>query len=188
MTSSRMIRVAVLSTLAVGLLAACKGPAVPHRLTGQSRYLCCNVHYEKDEINDANYQVGTLIPFGTHVDILEVRKNKVRFAATGHPPIWLELNYGEKALTFDQYLDRIFVEEDPHKKLGKKFPAKTLKQIEAGQVEPGMTKDQVLMAIGYPAAHRTPTLEGSTWHYWHNRWVQFDVYFDEHDRVVRVTR
>lgn len=25
------------------------------------------------------------------------------------------------------------------------------------------------------------------WHYWRNRWVQFDVYFDERGKVVRVS-
>ena len=182
-----MLPTAVLCALVIGFAAACHGPAIPHRLTGQTRFLCCNVHYEKDEINDANYQVGTLIAYGTHVDILEVRRDKVRFAATGHPPLWLEMQYGEKVLTFDQYLDRIFVDEDPHRKL-KKVPSKIVKLIDISTVEPGMTKDQVLMSLGWPAAHRTPSTEGSSWHYWRNRWVQFDVYFDEHSKVVRVAQ
>jgi hypothetical protein len=182
---SRKLCDAALAVVVAGLVAACHQPAVPHRLTGQSRFLCCNVHYEHDEINDANYQVGTLIPFGTHVDILEVRKDKVKFAATGFPPLWLELQYGDKLLSFDQYLDRIFLEQDPHLKL-KKVPAKTVKLIEAAAVDPGMTKDQVLMSIGWPPAHRTPSTEASDWHYWRNRWAQFDVYFDDKGRVVRV--
>lgn len=187
MLKLRVVHAVVLGFLVLTGTTACKGPAVPHRLTGQSRFLCCNVHYEKDEINDANYQVGTLIPFGTHVDILEVRKDKVRFAATGHPPLWLEMKYGDKILTFDQYLDRVFVEEDPHKQL-KKVPAKTVKLIDVAQVEPGMTKAQVLMSLGWPAAHRTPSTDGSSWHYWQNRWIQFDIYFDDHGKVVRVAR
>jgi outer membrane protein assembly factor BamE (lipoprotein component of BamABCDE complex) len=80
--------------------------------------------------------------------------------------------------------DRLFVAEDPHAKL-KKVPAKTVKLIEQGAVEPGMTREQVLMALGYPPAHRTPALEASPWHYWQNRWHQFLVVFDG-TRVVRV--
>src|SRR5207249_755126 len=53
---------------ALVLASACKGPSVPHPLTSQTRYLCCNMRYEKPEVSDANYLKGTLIPFGTHID------------------------------------------------------------------------------------------------------------------------
>ena len=72
------------ATLALAaLLAACKGPAVPHPMTNATRYLCCNLHYEKPEISDANYLKGTLIPFGTRVQVLEVRKTSVSAIARG---------------------------------------------------------------------------------------------------------
>ena len=50
-----------------------------------------------------------------------------------------------------------------------------------------MTRDQVLMSLGYPPAHRTPSLEGPTWTYWQNRWATMVVVFDG-DKVVRVER
>jgi hypothetical protein len=180
------------------LVAACKGPAVPHPMTGQTRYTCCNMHYEKPEISDVNYLKGTLIPFGTRVQILEVRKNSVKFQPVGHPAITLVLRYGKDATTMDQYLERIFPSEDPHAKLPRMGTGKAAakqnaqaekirKNIEQGAVEPGMTKDEVLMAIGYPPLHRTPSLDASTWTYWANRWVTFEVYFDG-DKVSRVQR
>src|SRR5256712_12084846 len=134
-------------------------------MTNESRYLCCNLHYEKTEISDANYLKGTLIPFGTRVQVLEVRKNSVKFQPAGHPPITLVLKYGKDALGMDQYLERIFLREDPHAKLPK--PGKDKKQAaadeptrqlnEEGTAEPGRTKDEVGMALGYPPAQRTPT-------------------------------
>jgi hypothetical protein len=176
----------VLVTLA---LAACKGPTVPNPMTGETRYTCCNIHYEKTEITDANYQRGAVIPFGTRAQIIEVRKNAVKFQAEGHPPITLVLRLGRKNLSMDQYLDRIFLRDDPHTKLPRPAPAKTKKgsapevdkfrkAIDEGQVEVGMTKDEVLMAIGYPPAHRTPSLDSAVWTYWSNRWESFHVYFD----------
>jgi len=177
------------------LLAACKGPVVPHPMTSETRYLCCNMHYEKTEISDVNYLKGTIIPFGTRVQVLEVRKSSVTFQPAGHPPLTLVLKYGKDAITMDQYLDRIFLREDPHAKLPKAGKDKkqaaaaeqTRKLIEEGTVESGMTKEQVLTAIGYPPAHRTPSLSGSTWTYWQNRWVTMEVYFDG-DKVSRVQR
>ncbi len=208
-----MSRLALRAAVALAtLLAACKGPAVPSPLTNEVRYTCCNIHYEKPEISDVNYLKGTLIPFGTRVQILEVRRNSVKFQPAGHPPITLVLKYGDKQLTMDQYVDRIFLRDDPHMRLrgardggaparaaarGKKGAAprevrasedgRFEKDIEQGVVEPGMTRDQVLMAIGYPPAHRTPSLEANPWTYWQNRWVTMDVYFDG-DRVSRVQK
>jgi hypothetical protein len=189
-----MLRRSLPATLALATLlaAACKGPAVPHPLNGQSRYLCCNMHYEKPEISDVNYLKGTLIPFGTRVQVLQVRKSSVEFQPAGHPPITLVLKYGKDATTMDQYLERIFLREDPHAKLpraGKDknqaaAAEKTRKRIEDGVVEVGMTKDEVLMAIGYPPLHRTPSLDSPQWTYWANRWVTFEVYFDG-DKVSR---
>jgi hypothetical protein len=184
------------------LAVACKQPAPPHPMNGEMRYTCCNMRYEKPEISDVNYQKGTLIPFGTRVQILEVRRNNVKFQPAGHPPITLVLKYGKDAgLTMDQLVERTFVTEDPHAKLarvaskggkavkGAKAPAdeRTRKLIEQGVIEPGMTKDQVLMAKGYPPAHRTPSLDAPMWTYWENRWVTSEVYFDG-DKVVRVNR
>jgi len=191
-----MLRRSLPATLAfAALLAACKGADVPHPMTNESRYLCCNLHYEKTEISDANYLKGTLIPFGTRVQVLEVKKSSVKFQADGHPPITLVLKYGKDAIGMDQYLELIFLREDPHAKLPK--PGKDKKQaavaertrklIEEGTVEPGMTKDEVVMALGYPPAHRTPSLSSPNWTYWANRWATFEVYFDG-DKVSRVQR
>ena len=191
-----MLRRSLPTALALtAFLAACKGPAVPHPMTGETRYLCCNMHYEKPEISDVNYLKGTLIPFGTRVQVLEVRKNSVKFQPAGHPAITLVLKYGKDAITMDQYLERIFVREDPHTKLprpgkDKKQAAaaeRTRKLLEEATVEPGMTKDEVLMALGYPPVHRTPSLSSPNWTYWANRWMTFEVYFDG-DKVSRVQR
>jgi hypothetical protein len=50
-----------------------------------------------------------------------------------------------------------------------------------------MSKFEVMTALGIPAAHRTPTMESSEWHYWQNRWVEWTVYFDK-DKVSRIQR
>jgi hypothetical protein len=170
-------------TLAIALLAGCASQKAPNPLVGQSRFTCCNIRYEKDEINDANYQVGTIIPFGTRVQILEVGSDKVKFQAPGHTPVTWYRRYG-KDIPMETYLARLFPDTDPNAKLGK-MPAKKKKLLEQGMVEPGMTRDDVLLALGYPPAHRTPSLSAPSWHYWRNRFVQFDVYFDG-DKVDRV--
>ena len=192
--------------LAALVLAACsKGPTVPNPLVGQTRYTCCNMHYERQKIDDTNYQKGTLIPFGTAVQILEVREHLVKFQPVGHPEITLVQRWGKKTLPIDEYMNRIFVTEDPRTRLRSSAPATSGKKkdkraatddgksdsvrklIEQAAVEPGMTRHQVLMSLGYPPVHRTPSLDSPSWTYWENRWVTFIVHFDG-DKVARVQR
>jgi hypothetical protein len=113
----------------------------------------------------------------------------------------LVYRHGRKVYPFEQYLDRIFLTDPSRltssaavatsKKKGAKAAApaanKFEKQIQQGIVEPGMTKQEVLMALGYPPAHRTPSIEQPIWTYWRNRWDVFMVYFDG-DRVDRTGR
>ncbi len=82
-----MPRAHLAAAAALALAVACKEPTVPHPLANQFRYTCCNLHYEKPEITDANYLRGTLIPFGTRIQILEVRKDSVTFKAGTAPAV-----------------------------------------------------------------------------------------------------
>jgi hypothetical protein len=187
---------------AVPFVSGCPvgGAKVESPLNGQFRYTCCNIRYEKSEITDVNYQQGAIIPFGTRVQIIEVKKNAVKFLPVGHPEITLVYRHGRKVYPFEQYLDRIFLVDQPtlaasapastsksKKKAAPPAAAKFERQIREGQVEPGMTKAEVLMALGYPPAHRTPSLESPIWTYWRNRWDVFMVYFDG-DKVDRLGR
>jgi hypothetical protein len=190
----------VLSLAAAPFVTGCPGPKVESPLNGQFRYTCCNIRYEKNEITDVNYQQGGIIPYGTRVQIIEVGKNSVRFLPEGHPEMTLVYRHGRKVYPFEQYVDRIFLTDPPKlssapvaaskKKKGAPAPApanKFEKQIQQGIVEPGMSKADVLLALGYPPAHRTPSLEQPIWTYWRNRWDVFMVYFDG-DKVDRIGR
>ncbi len=43
--------------------------------------------------------------------------------------------------------------------------------IKSGTMRLGMTKDEVLMARGFPPAHKTPVLRSDRWQYWPSRVV-----------------
>ena len=165
-------------------LTGCLGPSVPHPLAGESRYLCCNLHYEKTKINDVNYQVGSVIPLGTHVRISDISAKALTFQPDGHPAITVLLRYGRKTIDMDTFVDRLLVRDDPRRRL----PGGNVGTlIKSSRVDEGMTRKQVLMSLGYPPAHRTPSLDGPQWTYWQNRWVTFTVTF-EGDRVASTTR
>ena len=201
---SRRTALLLVLAAAVPFVSGCPvgGAKIESPLNGQFRYTCCNIRYEKTEITDVNYQQGAIIPYGTRVQIVEVKKNAVKFQPTGQPEMTLVYRHGRKVYPFEQYLDRIFLVDAP--KLAASAPASTSKskskskaapppaakfarQIGEGLVEPGMSKAEVLLALGYPPAHRTPSLESPIWTYWRNRWEVFMVYFDG-DKVDRLGR
>lgn len=184
----RRSRAALLAlALALPLLSAClQGPKVADPRIGLTRYLCCNLRYEKPSVTDNPYQVGTLIPAGTRVQITGVRKNSVTFQPDGYPAITMVNRYGRKVLPMDGLIDRWLVEKDPKPAIAK-LPKKIRPLVEAGQIEKGMTRQQVLWAWGYPPANRTPDLASPAWSFWENRWHQITVYFDG-DKVSLIQR
>ncbi len=58
------------------------------------------------------------------------------------------------------------------------------KGIKDGKAYVGMTKEGVRMALGYPAAHRTPSLDANKWVYWTNRFVTRVIEFDGSGKVI----
>ena len=183
MRRRRLRALSIVAIVAALCLAGCGGARGKRSLAdprvGKVFYLCCNLHYDpkKPEITDAIPTRGTLVPFATRVEVQKVTSDSVLFEAAGHPPITLDYDHGTKAQPFDQYLSRLFVAEDPRLKL-KKVPARQVKLVEKGTLAPGMTRDQVSMAVGYPPADRTPSLEATTWVYGADSGDAFVVYFD----------
>ena len=49
-----------------------------------------------------------------------------------------------------------------------------------------MTREQVILAIGYPPTHRTPSIDASEWLYWYNHWVTYKVQFGPDGKVANV--
>ncbi len=60
------------------------------------------------------------------------------------------------------------------------------KGIEKGEVYMGMSKKGVMAALGYPAAHRTPSPDRDTWTYWTNRFSTMSVHFDDSGKVNKI--
>ncbi|MBE0500938.1 MAG: hypothetical protein IBX47_05795, partial [Desulfuromonadales bacterium] len=55
-----------------------------------------------------------------------------------------------------------------------------------GKAFVGMSRNGVLAALGYPAVHRTPSLDSSTWVYWGNRFRTVAVHFNEKGEVESI--
>ena len=58
--------------------------------------------------------------------------------------------------------------------------------VEQGKALVGMSREGVMAALGYPAAHKTPSLTAATFVYWTNRFATLAVDFDADGKVTAV--
>jgi hypothetical protein len=168
--------------LAVTTAAFAEQPALPDPAQG---FLCCNVRTDGKWISDINYQENgqRLVPLGT----------PVKATGYGRYRVYVDLAGGKQAIGNDysrsldmtSFAKRYVVADDPAKKLAA-FDPKVRKAIEHAQVMPGMTREQVLMSLGYPITSENPSLEANIWRYWIDSDSEYQVVF-EGDRVKDVS-
>jgi hypothetical protein len=83
----------------------------------------------------------------------------------GGPSYTIAFNYGRKQQSASQYFRYILRETNPMDTIRDASPT-IAAAIRAGRLVQGMTKEQTLIARGYPPAHRTPSLEANEWIYY----------------------
>src|SRR5690349_7303386 len=137
--------IALFGVIAVAGCAAKVAPDVLQRWQSETLYTCCNIHYEKDEIVDANYYVGTNLAFGSPATVQGMSTDSATFTS-GATKLTLLHRYGSQQESFDQYLSKVLVSIDPRDRF-KTFPPKVQEAINNAKVEKGMTREQVLMSL-----------------------------------------
>jgi hypothetical protein len=177
---------AILAGTAVLLAAGCTPEGVkPDEKPGMlSGYTCCNFHYEKDWINDGNYAQLPMIPAGSPIKVTDYGRYRAHVDINGQP-FRLGLDYGRDAETTEQWVAKLIVAIDPKAKLAS-YPAAVRQAIQKGQIMVGMTKEQVIMAVGYPLTNENPRLDAPFWRYWWSSFGEYQVHWSG-DRVSQVT-
>jgi hypothetical protein len=89
-------------------------------------------------------------------------------------------------LDLTAFAQRYIVAADPKKKIAGYSP-RLRKAIETARVMPGMTREQVLMAVGYPVSSENPQLDAKVWRFWLSSFAEFQVIFGADDRVKEIT-
>ena len=170
-----------------GALAGCYTQPVAEQTPWISGYTCCNLHYDGDWISDANYTDLPFIPAGAPISVTQPVKDSNRaYATIGGRPFRLGLDYGRAVQGTEQWLGTIILREDP--RINNAAWSLDVRQaIAQGKVLIGMTKEQAIVALGYPLPTRTPNLDSNVWRYWQNSSVQYDVYWDN-ERVSQVAK
>ena len=76
----------------------------------------------------------------------------------------------------ESYIERIFTLEPVDVLLADVSPENQAR-IKSGAVIPGMSRDEVIFAFGYPAAGRTPNLSNTSYLYYQSKDRTFRVVF-----------
>ncbi|MFZ5547930.1 MAG: hypothetical protein ACOZJX_04480 [Pseudomonadota bacterium] len=160
-------------------------PAAAEPPVGEMRYLCCNMRIGSDWLSDINYDEEgmTVVPYGTPVKVMEVSRNRVRIEIAGKA--YKFGNDYSRKLGMPAFIERYLLAADP-RPAQQGLPEAARTAIESFSVAPGMTREQVLLAIAYPIADETPDLQSDVWKYWRNGSYQYDVKFDEQGVVKDV--
>ena len=138
-------------------------------------FLCCNYRYRGDWISDSNYLPHPLMPIGTPTKITDYGRYRV-FTEMGGRKMRIGNDYS-RTLSNVEFAKRIVVAEDPRLKIAT-FPPKVQQAIAAARVIPGMTREQVIMSIGYPITSENPSLDAPVWRYWQSTFEEFHVNWD----------
>jgi outer membrane protein assembly factor BamE (lipoprotein component of BamABCDE complex) len=159
--------------------AAAPAPALP------AAYTCCNFHYNGDWINDGNYAQLPMIPAGTPIKLNSIDRY-IAYVEIDGRKYRLGLDYGRTAETTEQWANKLIVKDDPKARLATYAPA-VRKAIQNGQVMIGMTKEQVIMSLGYPITSENPRLDAPYWRYWWSSFGEYKIHWNGAGRVKEVT-
>ena len=149
-----------------------------------SGYTCCNLHYVGDWISDGNWHGVPMIPAGTPIKVTAYGSNRA-YAEIDGKSFRIGHDYGRDQEPLEQYVARLVVEDDPRATVAA-YPDGVREAIRRGHVVHGMTREQAIIAGGYPATHRTPVLSAPEWTYWNDRLTSYRVVWDGEGRIAAI--
>lgn len=171
---------------AAALLSACAATPIQPTISG---YTCCNLRPYKDWISSTNVQGGTVIPAGEPAKFDSIKGNYYVYGTIGGRDAGL-INESSKGKNSKEdtlrWARRIVVAENPRTQLAS-WPSDVQTAVRYGKVFVGMTKEQVLMSLGYPSVTDTPDIKAATWRYWTTQDdAPVDLLFGEDNKLASV--
>ena len=174
----------VLSSLLSVLLAALSAPASAQ--PAPEGYLCCNMRTDGNWISDINYAENgkRILAVGTPLKVTGYGRYRA-YVDIGDTKQALGNDYS-RDLALGEFAARYVVPQDPRPKIAS-FPARIREAILSARLVPGMTREQVLMSVGYPVSSENPNLDAKVWRFWRSSFAEFQVVFDERGLVREIT-
>ncbi len=152
----------------------------------RSGFACCNLHADGKSINDGNYSKYPLIAAGTPIEVLSYDgRNEAAIRINGKP-MRLIHDYGHEQESLDAWVNKVVVKVDPTPRINA-YPAVVQTAIRAGRVAIGMTREQAIVAVGYPLTSENPSLDEPVLRMWRSSHGEYDLHFEANGRIGSVT-
>jgi len=150
-------------------------------------YTCCNlVSLEGNWVSSNNVLGGPRLPAGSKAHFDSIKRTYYAYGQIGGRDYGVRNDAGKDEASTIAFLHRIVVKEDPAIALAS-WPPEVQVAVRDSHLRLGMTRAQVLMAIGYPPADETPKIEADVWRYW--LWEDdqhIDLHFDADGKLAHV--
>jgi hypothetical protein len=186
------MRIAVIA-FALLLFACPRQPPAPHPfddlLNRADVVTLTNLHPDEaaSRLYATNYQQIGLIPICTRVTLLERNAKRLLFRNEANGKTYEYVYHPSAVEPLPDHLQRYFGTECPQKKLDA-LDEVDRRGVALGKPITGMTKAGVVLAMGYPPPHVTPSLDANRWIYWLGRFEQEVVVFDDGGRVIAIDK
>lgn len=176
----------LLTLFALVLLSAAEAQAQ----RGMDIYLRYNLHvFERDGRLLAFYSGWispgpghSIVPYNSRVNIREGGQGMLIRLPDGRT-VDFDWEQRRMNMTLEQYVGMI---GSPTPVSYPELSKLDLSGVAKGVAYVGMSKQGVLVALGIPPSHKTPSLEGNVWLYWKNRHRKLAVEFDSYGIVARI--
>jgi len=183
----RVMQIAVV-LLVFFAMYGCKRQSVPLNLppsvqVGGTYYTQFVIRYEKGRHRTTNYRRGASIPVNTPVVLEDINE---KYITVKLQPSGQELLIENVKKHTNDDVGQAFTKLFAKTKVNlSQFNRLERDNIKNGTVAKGMRKKAVLVAIGYPPAIETMSLDSDQWTYWSSRFNKFIVYF-RHGKVYKI--
>ena len=147
-------------------------------------FTCCNLHYEGDWISDSNFGSLPFVPAGTPINLKSYGGNRLYVELDGKA-MRIGLDYGRAQETLEQFAAKLIVTDDPKAKIAS-YPANVREAIKHGQVAVGMSKEQTIIAAGYPQRDETESLDSPVWNYWASSFEPYRVVWGKSGHIKEI--
>ena len=164
---------------------ATPAPGSPASQLPRQGFACCNLHYDGDWINDGNYAELPMVPAGTPIEVLSYGRHRAYVKVDGKP-MRLGHDYGRDQETLEGWVAKIVLSEDPRPRIAS-YPAAVREAIQQGRLVVGMTREQAIVAIGYPLTSENSSLDAPVWRMWRSTRGEYELNFRADGRLASVT-
>jgi hypothetical protein len=95
-------------------------------------------------------------------------------------------DYGRDQESLDAWVNKIVVKDDPRSRISS-YPMAIQEAIREGKVMIGMSRDQVIVALGYPLTSENLSLDAPQWRMWRSSRGEYQLNFSRDGHLASVT-